>query len=215
MTDHLSRLRQDYAGAEISPRSLDEDPIEQFRHWFADAERADIYEPNAMSLTTVDDVGHPSSRMVLLKQLTSAGFTFFTDYNSRKGKEIDDGAHVALLFWWDRIHRQVRIEGRASRVSTDVSDAYFAERPWGSQISAIVSPQSQVLSDRTALENAAEELSARLRASGESPARPPHWGGYCVTPQRMEFWQGRTNRMHDRVVYERRDSVWTKRRLAP
>jgi len=197
----------------IDPQSLLDDPLEQFRNWFADAQCAEIYEPTAMVLSTVNEDGQPSSRVVLLKDVNAQGFVFFTDYSSRKGREIESSRTVSLLFWWDRLHRQVRIEGSVAKVDAETSDRYFDIRPLGSRLSAIVSHQSQVVESRALLEERVSELERSLQ--GSPPQRPDRWGGYCVTPVSMEFWQGRTNRLHDRVHYHKQDSGWRKERLSP
>ncbi len=214
MTDRLAELRRDYGDREIDPATLLEDPIDQFRAWFREAEEAEIYEPNGMVLSTCSPNGIPSSRVVLLKQLSADGFVFFTDYGSHKGREILANPHVALVFWWDRIHRQVRVTGIAEQVAAELSDHYFQSRPLGSRISAIASHQSQVVASRAELETAAEEVRAGVGPS-ESPARPERWGGFLVRPRTVEFWQGRSNRLHDRVLYTRQPTGWARVRLSP
>jgi len=188
------------------------DPFVQFRAWFDDAVGLKTGEPNAMALATVDGAGHPSVRMVLLKKFDESGFVFFTNYESRKGIEIAANARVALLLYWDTLERQIRIEGRAAKTAAAESDEYFFSRPRGAQVGAIVSPQSRRVGSRAELEEAA----ARRDDGGTAAlARPAHWGGYRVTPDRFEFWQGRADRLHDRLVYELVDDRWQRARLAP
>src|SRR5512134_131193 len=201
-----------YGGSTLDPATVADDPVVQFRRWFADAEAA-IPVANAMALATVGIDGRPSARMVLLKDVDDRGFVFFTNYDSRKGVELAAQPVAALLFYWHALHRQVRIEGRVERVTAAESDAYFATRPRGSQLGAIASPQSQVLPDRTTLIRRVAELDEQL--AGAAPRRPEHWGGYRVLPDLIELWQGQDNRLHDRVCYRRNDPGWIKQRLAP
>lgn len=197
----------------MDEHALSDDPIAQLRRWLDDAAGAGVPEPTAMSLATVMADGRPASRMVLLKGADARGLVFFTHYTSRKGRELDGNPAVAACFFWPQLARQVRVEGRVSRVSAEESDAYFASRPYGSRIGAHVSEQSETLADRATLEARFAALSARF-PEGAVP-RPPHWGGYLVTPSAMEFWQGRESRLHDRIVYERGGAGWTRRRLWP
>lgn len=209
----MAKLRREYEAAGIDPSHLDPDPIAQFDRWFGEAVTAGVDEPNAMVLATVDAEGRPSARAVLLKQVDRRGFVFFTNYESRKGEELSGRPWCALVFLWLSLHRQVRVEGEAVRISTSESDEYFRSRPAGARIAAAASPQSRVLADRGWLERRVAELAARYPEG--DPPRPHHWGGYRVVPARLEFWQGRENRLHDRVAYERRGSGWERRRLAP
>ena len=188
------------------------DPVEQFRRWFADAEAAQPHLPEAMTLATADAGGRPSARMVLLKAYDDRGFVFYTNRSSRKGKEIGQNPGAALVLWWPALERQVRIEGRVEWVSDEESDEYFASRPRGSQLSALASPQSSVIEENS-LETQLKKL--ELEYLEKDVARPPHWGGYRLVPDYIEFWQGRPDRMHDRLRYRRQQKGWMIERLAP
>ncbi len=209
----IQDLRRDYGRRDLNLEDLQTNPVEQFMFWFDQAREADIYEPNAMTLSTVNANGHPSSRVVLLKDVDANGFTFYTNYDSQKASDIEANGLVALNFLWDRIHRQVRIEGRAERVPASVSDAYFDSRPLGSRLGAMASNQSSEIASREELENRMLELEARF--ADDEPSRPANWGGYCVKPSMVEFWQGRTSRLHDRFAYTLVGDEWRIRRLAP
>ncbi|MBO9537162.1 pyridoxamine 5'-phosphate oxidase [Herbaspirillum sp.] len=209
----IADLRKDYSRASLSELEVAADPVDQFAIWFDEATKAQIPEPNAMSVATVGPDGRPSSRIVLIKQFDQHGFTWFTNYDSRKGKEAAANPYVALLFHWVELERQVRIEGKLERVSKEESDAYFASRPLASQLGAIASRQSQVVADRDTLER---QYETTKRQHGDHPVRPDHWGGYRVIPDRIEFWQGRPSRMHDRVLYTRTSGgEWQRQRLQP
>ena len=208
-----SQLRVDYKRAALSERDAASDPFELFTRWFDEAVAAAIPEPNAMTLATVDGAGRPAVRIVLMKGIDARGVVFHTNYDSRKGRDLAGNPRAALLFFWVDLERQVRIDGTAERVSAEDSDAYFAARPRGSQISAWASPQSAPVTDRAWLEARFAECEARF-ASGAVP-RPPNWGGVRVVPDRFEFWQGRTSRLHDRLVWSRQGDGWTIGRLAP
>jgi pyridoxamine 5'-phosphate oxidase len=195
----------------LDESDLDLDPLRQFAVWFEEAGTAGVRAPEAMALATAAADGRPSARMVLLKGFDERGFVFFTGYESRKGAELAANPRAALLFYWDPLGRQVRIEGPVERVAEAESDAYFASRPRGAQISASVSPQSRVVESRAALEAAAAELEAR---GGELP-RPPGWGGFRLAPETYEFWQHRANRLHDRLSYRRDGRAWKITRLGP
>ena len=208
----LALLRQEYMRDGLDENHVLPDPLAQFEAWFADAVKADLPMPNAMSLSTVSHDHKPSSRLVLLKGVDHGGFVFYTNYQSRKGRDIDANASAALLFGWLQVERQVRIEGTLMRVSAAESDTYFATRPLGSRHAAIASPQSDVIANRASVELRYEEA---VRASGDTPPRPAHWGGYRLLPEEIEFWQGRANRLHDRLLYKKTVSGWQVARLAP
>jgi pyridoxamine 5'-phosphate oxidase len=211
--DHLSRLRKEYARAGLRESDADRDPIEQFRRWFDEALAADLHEPNAMTLATSTPDGRPSARIVLLKGFDERGFVFYTNYEGRKGEELAANPRAALVLYWGELERQVRIEGGVSRVPGEESDAYFEGRPRGSQLGAWASEQSRPARDRGVLEERLRELEAEY-GDREVP-RPPFWGGYRVEPEVIEFWQGRENRLHDRLRYRRSDEDWKVERLQP
>jgi pyridoxamine 5'-phosphate oxidase len=198
----------------LSERDVDPDPRRQFAAWFREAEAAGLYQPEAMTLATVGPDGRPSARVVLFRGLDERGFTFFTNHDSRKGRDLAARPRAALVFFWAELHRQVRVEGAVEPVSAEESDAYFAGRPRGSQLSAWASPQSEVVADRGVLERRVEELARQYE--GRPVPRPPNWGGLRVVPDAVEFWQGRANRLHDRLCFRRRpDGTWHLVRLAP
>lgn len=189
------------------------DPMEMFARWLEEAIAAGIDEPNAMTLATATPEGKPSARVVLLKEMTRNGFTFFTNYRSRKGEELRLNPYAALVFDWHEMARQVRIEGAVEQLPPDESDAYYLSRPENARIGAWTSPQSRVVADRGELDALQREVEQRF--AQEPLPRPDHWGGYLVRPERIEFWQGRPNRMHDRLVYEKNEEEWSLQRLAP
>ncbi|MYM98751.1 pyridoxamine 5'-phosphate oxidase [Duganella vulcania] len=209
----LADLRLDYGRASLTEHDVLDDPIAQFGKWFEEALRAKVNEPNAMSVATVDAQGKPTSRIVLIKQYDARGFTWYTNYGSQKGRQLGDNPHAALLFFWSELERQVRIEGTVVKTSAEESDTYFYSRPVKSQIAAIASQQSARIANREQLE---ANYDAAAAASGEHPVRPEHWGGYRLDPVRIEFWQGRRSRFHDRIVYlKQADGSWVKERLQP
>lgn len=210
----LQKLRADYGKLTLSEATAGDDPVRLLQAWLEDAVRAEALEPNAMVLATVDAAGLPSSRVVLLRGLSAEGLSFFTNYESRKGSEIAGHRHVAALFFWPALERQVRVEGTVSRLPTTESDAYFASRPHASRLAALASPQSQPVAERSVLDARYTELAAMYPEGTEVP-RPAHWGGYLVTPRRIEFWQGGSHRLHDRIEFTRAPTGWTKARLAP
>jgi pyridoxamine 5'-phosphate oxidase len=209
----IADLRRDYQGAPLDERSVDRDPHRQFEEWFHAAVAAGVPEPNAMTLATVDARGRPAARIVLLKDHDVRGFTFYTNYESRKGRDLATHPHAALVFFWVELERQIRIEGAIEPVDGAAADAYFRKRPRLSRLAAWASAQSAPLPDRATLEARFEE--AQRRFPGEDVARPPHWGGYRLLPDAFEFWQGRASRLHDRITYRRDDTGWDIGRLAP
>lgn len=212
---NLEHLREDYSSHTLDISSVNQNPFLQFESWFNEAQEAQVLEPNAMTLSTCDVDGQPSSRIVLLKGVEKNAFHFYTNYNSRKGQQIDQNPKVALLFLWLELHRQVRIEGVISKLPPEQSTQYFQSRPRGSQIGAIASPQSEVIASREVLEDNVKELEKRYNGIDKMP-RPVHWGGYLVIPHLIEFWQGRPSRLHDRIQYTLIDEEkWKLERLAP
>jgi pyridoxamine 5'-phosphate oxidase len=209
----LGGERRDYEGLHLERSDLAPDPIEQFRDWLAAARAAGIYEAEAMTVSTVGPDGRPAARYVLLRGLDERGFCFYTNYDSAKGRALAAHPYAALTFGWLEIHRSVRVEGTVERLSQAESDAYFAARPRAARIGAWASPQSEVIASREELELAAAAIERRF-ADGEIP-RPPHWGGFLVRPERVELWQGRAGRLHDRLRYERDGDGWRIERLAP
>jgi pyridoxamine 5'-phosphate oxidase len=210
----LHDLRREYATRALTEAGAAADPIAQFRVWFEEAVRAELLDVNAMALATADGRGEPSARTVLLKDFDDRGFVFFTNYESRKARDLHANPRACLLFFWAELERQVRITGEASKIAPEDSAAYFATRPPDSQLAAWASPQSAPIPDRSALEASVEAV-ARQHAGGAVPL-PPFWGGYRVAPATMEFWQGRRNRLHDRLLYTRGGGgAWTRVRLAP
>jgi len=209
----LRDLRSEYTYGTLSEQEADPDPFRQLERWLAEAIEAQLYEPHGMTLSTVGANGRPSSRVVLLRGLDERGLVFFTNYQSRKGRELEANPWACLNFWWPPLERQVRIEGRVERVEPQLSDEYFASRPYDSQIGSAASPQSQVIASREVLEQRIAELKARYP---KTVPRPAHWGGYRLKPDCFEFWQGRPSRLHDRLLYcLQPDGRWRIERLAP
>jgi pyridoxamine 5'-phosphate oxidase len=209
----IASLRREYAAARLDEAEVDRDPIRQFARWFEEARQAELLEPNAMTLATASADGSPSARIVLLRSADERGFAFFTDYRSRKGRELEANPRAALVFYWGELERQVRVSGTVSRVSRDENEAYFLSRPRGSRLGAWTSHQSTVIEARADLEERLEAMAARFDG-GDVPL-PPHWGGFRVRPDAIEFWQGRENRLHDRVRYLREAGAWKVERLSP
>ena len=213
MKPSIAELRKEYARESLDIKDVARDPMAQFERWFEEALNAGFTEPNAMTLATADGDGRPSARIVLLKGFDERGFVFFTNYESRKGNELAENPQAALLFHWVELERQVRIEGQVEKVSAQESDDYYRTRPSGSRLGAWASPQSRVVARREDLEERWAGFAARY---GDDPPRPAHWGGYRLSPDLLEFWQGRVSRLHDRVRYRREGlGVWRIDRLAP
>ena len=209
----VAGLRKDYGQASLSEADVADDPFLQFAQWFDDALKAEVQEPNAMSLATADANGKPSVRIVLVKQFDKRGFTWYTNYDSDKGQQLRANPYAALLFFWNELERQIRIEGKVERTPAEESDNYFHSRPLKSRLAAIASVQSAPIANRAALEQNYEKVAAQY---GEEPPRPANWGGFRLVPERIEFWQGRRSRFHDRIVYVRQaDGRWTRERLQP
>lgn len=208
---NIAELRQEYMRAGLAEAQADPDPLRQFERWFDDALRAKLPLPNAMTLATAA-AGGATARIVLLKGVERGGFVFYTNYRSRKGREIEAKSSACLLFLWSDLERQVRIEGDVEKVGAEESDAYFVTRPLGARLSAWASNQSETVASRQVLERAMEDARRRY---GDNPPRPAHWGGYRVLPRAIEFWQGRADRLHDRLLYAREGAGWTIKRLAP
>ncbi|MEI8278513.1 MAG: pyridoxamine 5'-phosphate oxidase [Bacteroidota bacterium] len=213
-TSDIAHIRKDYKLAALEESAVGDDPLAFFTKWFAEAEIAKIDEVNAMTLATVDSNHKPHARIVLLKGLNDKGLVFYTNYDSAKGKELAANPFATVVFFWKELERQVRFEGRIEKVPTAESDEYFHSRPMGSQIGAWASPQSSMIHDRTIIEENYQTYEQQFKNIGIT--RPEHWGGYCLFPEKIEFWQGRSNRMHDRIVFEMQPKHgWKKYRVAP
>lgn len=209
---NLHDIREDYSRQELSKSHCHANPIEQFKLWLNEAMSAKVNEPTAMNIATVDDDGRPSSRMVLLKEVNDDGFVFFSNYESRKGRALASNPYISMTFFWAELERQVRVEGVVEKLDNAASDEYFASRPYASRIGAWASEQSQVISDKSVIVKRAALFGVKHPIT---VPRPPHWGGYLVKADRVEFWQGRPSRLHDRIRYELNDQEWIKERLAP
>ena len=208
----LAGIREEYLRERLDEADVKTEPLAQFRAWFDEAVRAQLPMVNAMTLATAADDGRPSARIVLLKGVDERGFVFFTDYRSRKARELESGGRAALLFYWSELEREVRVEGAVERVDARESADYFASRPLGSRLAALASHQSSVIASRHWLEQCYAEIEAR---AGDTPECPTTWGGYRVLPDAVEFWQGRPNRLHDRLLYRKADEAWEIVRLSP
>jgi pyridoxamine 5'-phosphate oxidase len=210
----MKDLRNEYTKSSLNIDTIDKDPIMQFQQWFADVVNLHLPEPNAMNLATVSEDGRPTSRIVLLKETRDGKFLFYTNYQSQKGKELEQNSACALNFFWPELERQVRIEGIAERVDAKISEEYFQSRPRASQVGAWASPQSSIIKDRSILEERVKEIEKRFEGKDVLP-KPHQWGGYAVVPFEIEFWQGRPGRLHDRIVYTKVEQAWKINRLAP
>ena len=213
MNEDIAGIRQDYQLQSLMETDVTSNPLEQFNKWWSDAVKSKLEEVNAMTLATASAVAIPSARIVLLKGITEKGFVFFTNYESHKGKELAENPNACLVFFWKELERQVRITGTVEKVAAAESDEYFNSRPEGSRIGAWASPQSNVIASREIIEDNTEKYKQQF--AGGNITRPPHWGGYIVKPSVMEFWQGRPNRLHDRIQYQLKDGSWNIERLAP
>jgi len=209
----IASLRLEYAQSELNEGSILDNPFLQFEQWFQEAINAEIKEVNAMTLATADENNHPQARIVLLKSWDNDGFVFFTNYKSKKGKELEGNNKASLVFFWKELERQLRIQGSVQKIDFSTTKEYFDSRPLGSQLGALASDQSEIIENREALESKYDEVAKKY--AGEDVPVPSHWGGYIVKPHLFEFWQGRKSRMHDRIVYEEIDGLWNTYRLQP
>lgn len=210
----LANLREDYNAPPFNKSNTNKNPFEQFKIWFQDILQIELPLPNAMTLATTTTSGKPSARIVLLKGITGKGFIFYTNYNSKKGKEIAQNPYAALLFYWPPLHRQIRIEGKISKASPTLSQSYFQSRPKDSQVTAMASPQSDIIKDDAPLQIEIEKIQQEFKDQDQLPL-PKNWGGYLLTPTLFEFWQGQPNRLHDRIQYSLLENEWKIDRLAP
>jgi pyridoxamine 5'-phosphate oxidase len=214
MNKNIADIRNDYQMHSLLEKDVADDPFKQFNNWWDDAVKSEIDEINAMTLATASAKGIPSARIVLLKSVSGEGFVFFTNYNSQKGKELEENPNACLVFFWKELERQITISGKVEKVSADESDEYFNSRPEGSRIGAWASPQSSVIASREVIEENITKYEKQF--ASKTISRPPHWGGFIIIPTGMEFWQGRTNRLHDRLQYSKLpDGNWKLERLAP
>ncbi len=212
--EEIGRIREEYSKKSLRKEDVDPDPFRQFEVWFNEALESESGVPNALTLSTVSPDGQPNARVILLKGFSEEGFTFFTNYSSLKGNELEANPKAHILFFWDELQRQIRIEGLVSKVSREESVEYFQSRPRGSQVGGIASAQSSVIANREVLEEESARIDQQFASEEKLPC-PESWGGYLLLPNKFEFWQGRVNRLHDRIVYERKDSGWVISRLAP
>lgn len=212
LNEYTKNLRRDFVKASFDEKDADPNPFKQFEKWFHEAVRSECHEPNAMVLSTATKKGKPSSRIVLLRGLDDHGFNFFTNYQSRKGRELKENPYASLLLFWPEMERQIRIEGKVEFAPKEISDQYFAARPLQSRIGACASPQSKALKNRRELEKLVEAINAKYN---DDVPRPKNWGGYILRATYYEFWQGRSNRLHDRISYRLKNKKWVRQRLAP
>ena len=212
--EKLADIRKDYQKASLDVKDVNKNPIVQFQKWFDEVLASNALEPTAMTLATISETGRPTARIVLLKGITNDQFYFYTNYQSHKGQELDKNPACALTFFWPELERQVRISGMAQRATAEESDAYFKSRPTGSQIGAWASPQSAVIKNREILEQRVKELEEKFK-TGKTLSRPKQWGGFAISPYEIEFWQGRSSRLHDRILYTLIDGEWKINRLGP
>jgi len=214
MNTPLSSLRQNYTKGTLLENQIEKNPFNQFHFWFQEAVDSPEKEPNVMTLATIDNEGKPNARIVLLKNLDEKGFVFFTNYESEKAQQLSTNPYASLVFWWAELERQVRVEGKVEKISDGESDEYFKSRPSGSQLGAWASPQSRVINSREVLDKNLQVVEKQYE--GQNIPRPAHWGGFRIIPHKFEFWQGRSNRLHDRICYYLQDNqVWDIKRLAP
>ncbi|TGK05289.1 pyridoxamine 5'-phosphate oxidase [Leptospira langatensis] len=213
MQKQIADIRNEYSKASLDEKDIDSSPLEFFQKWFDQAIESQVAEPTAMTLATVTEDGFPDARIVLLKGIENGGFQFYTNYSSRKGKELAKNPNACLVFFWIELERQVRIRGKVSKVSKETSETYFHSRPFDSQIGALASDQSQEVSDRSVLEKKFAEL--RSKYEGKSVPLPSEWGGYILEPSEIEFWQGRRSRLHDRILFRKEGGTWIRKRLQP
>jgi pyridoxamine 5'-phosphate oxidase len=213
MSKKLAEIRNEYKYQQLTENNVNHNPFLQLKSWMDEAIASQVYEPTAMNMATAGGDGRPSSRIVLLKELSEEGLVFFTNYESKKGKDLFQNPYAAILFFWPELERQTRVEGKVEKISAKESDIYFKSRPTGSQIGANISPQSQVIPSRELLEKKQTEFAKKF--DGKEIPRPPHWGGYILVPDKFEFWQGRESRLHDRLQFNLAGGEWKLERLAP
>lgn len=213
LRNYLNQIRRDFADKPLEEQSVNENPFLQFSVWFEEAVNAQLLDPYAMLISTVDEIGQPHSRVVYLRNISDEGMVFYTNYNSQKGKNISASNKIAITFFWVELERQIRIEGTVKKVSEELSDKYFAARPRESQLGAWASNQSETIKNRAELEENLKHFTEKFK--GVDVPRPPHWGGYIVEPTKFEFWQGRPSRLHDRLIYTKNNNEWVISRIAP